>query len=228
MSDYSIRQKGSDEAFCTSCGAIIKKEAEICPKCGVRQRRAENSLQQIDQAVFGNGNIQPRSKTVAYLLLIFLGVFGAHRFYLEKIGTGILYLLTFGLFGIGVLVDLFTLSGQVDTYNALHRPVQTIVPNSQTVVVNVGSSAAVIPPTEATMRNIPNEPDAKIEIAEKSTAREQILSLSIKTPLLSIREIVAETHLDLDEVEASLKEFVEKGIVREQIDSNGKTKYDFA
>lgn len=29
--------KGIDEKFCLSCGAVIKKEAEICPKCGVRQ-----------------------------------------------------------------------------------------------------------------------------------------------------------------------------------------------
>jgi uncharacterized membrane protein YhaH (DUF805 family) len=36
MSD--IQQKGADEIFCSSCGAIIKKEAEICPKCGVRQK----------------------------------------------------------------------------------------------------------------------------------------------------------------------------------------------
>jgi len=35
MSD--IREKAVDEKFCSSCGAIIKKEAEICPKCGVRQ-----------------------------------------------------------------------------------------------------------------------------------------------------------------------------------------------
>lgn len=38
MSD--VRQKGPDEIFCSSCGAIIKKEAEICPKCGVRQKDA--------------------------------------------------------------------------------------------------------------------------------------------------------------------------------------------
>jgi uncharacterized membrane protein YhaH (DUF805 family) len=38
MSD--IQQKDIDEVYCSSCGAIIKKEAEICPKCGVRQRPA--------------------------------------------------------------------------------------------------------------------------------------------------------------------------------------------
>lgn len=59
-----------------------------------------------------------KSKGIAYLLLIFLGPFEAHRFYLGKIGTGFLYLFTLGLLGIGCLIDLFTLSGQVDDYNA--------------------------------------------------------------------------------------------------------------
>jgi TM2 domain-containing membrane protein YozV len=225
MPEYPMQQKGADEIFCASCGAIIKREAEICPKCGVRQRHAGMSLQQIDQTVFGNRNVQPRSKTVAYLLLIFLGIFGAHRFYLEKIGTGILYIFTGGILGIGILVDLFTLSRQVDVYNALHRPVQTSAPQSQTVVVNIASPAMVVPPAESTMRTIPVEPE-KVMV-EKSTVREQILSLSMKTPLLSVREIVAETRLGLDEVEASLKELVEKGIAKEQIDSNGRTRYEF-
>jgi TM2 domain-containing membrane protein YozV len=61
-----------------------------------------------------------KSKGTAYLLLIFLGVIGAHRFYLGKTGTGILYLCTLGFCGVGVIIDLFTLGNQVDVYNALH------------------------------------------------------------------------------------------------------------
>lgn len=60
-----------------------------------------------------------KSKLVAYLLWFFLGVFGVHRFYLGKIGSGILYFFTLGVFGIGWFIDLFTLGGQVDTKNAL-------------------------------------------------------------------------------------------------------------
>ncbi|WP_247001091.1 zinc ribbon domain-containing protein [Halosolutus gelatinilyticus] len=33
---------GPDEAYCMSCGEIIKAEAEVCPECGVRQQEAEN------------------------------------------------------------------------------------------------------------------------------------------------------------------------------------------
>lgn len=58
-----------------------------------------------------------KSKTVAYLLWFFLGIFSAHRFYLGKVGTGILYLLTLQLFGIGWIIDLYVLGGMVDNYN---------------------------------------------------------------------------------------------------------------
>ena len=46
-----------------------------------------------------------KSRLVSLLLCIFLGTLGIHRFYVGKIGTGIAYILTFGWFGIGCLVD---------------------------------------------------------------------------------------------------------------------------
>jgi TM2 domain-containing membrane protein YozV len=46
------------------------------------------------------------------LLCLFIGVLGVHRFYVGKIGTGLLWLFTGGLFGIGWLVDLiFIITG---------------------------------------------------------------------------------------------------------------------
>ncbi|KAA5545075.1 TM2 domain-containing protein [Adhaeribacter rhizoryzae] len=62
-----------------------------------------------------------KSKLVAYILWFFLGFISLHRFYLGKVGTGILYLVTFQLFGIGWLIDAFTLSGMVDNYNNERR-----------------------------------------------------------------------------------------------------------
>ncbi len=55
--------------------------------------------------------------SIAWLLLVYLGVFGIHRFYLGKWITGLLYLLTLGLFGAGILYDFWTLNGQVDALN---------------------------------------------------------------------------------------------------------------
>ena len=48
----------------------------------------------------------PKSRLVALILCLLLGVFGVHRFYVGKVGTGVLQLLTFGGFGIWVIIDL--------------------------------------------------------------------------------------------------------------------------
>ncbi|GHV11734.1 hypothetical protein FACS189491_03500 [Spirochaetia bacterium] len=61
---------------------------------------------------------KPKSKLVAYLLWFFLGFFSAHKFYLEKDGAGILFLLTLQIFFFGWFANLFTLGKQVDAYNA--------------------------------------------------------------------------------------------------------------
>jgi TM2 domain-containing membrane protein YozV len=53
-----------------------------------------------------NGEISEKSRLVALLLCFFLGVFGVHRFYVGKIGTGILMVLTLGGFGIWTLIDM--------------------------------------------------------------------------------------------------------------------------
>jgi TM2 domain-containing membrane protein YozV len=50
-----------------------------------------------------------KSKLVAALLCFFLGFLGIHRFYVGKVGTGILQLLTFGALGIWVLIDFIVI-----------------------------------------------------------------------------------------------------------------------
>ncbi|WBB70787.1 TM2 domain-containing protein [Micromonospora sp. WMMD812] len=63
--------------------------------------------------------VQVRQKQTgtAYLFWFLLGVFGGHQFYLGKTGRGLLYLFTVGIFGVGVLIDLFTLPSQVRQVN---------------------------------------------------------------------------------------------------------------
>ena len=62
-----------------------------------------------------------KNYTLAWVLLTFLGYFGMHRFYLGKIFTGILYLLTIGLFGIGYIYDYWTLNEQISAINTERR-----------------------------------------------------------------------------------------------------------
>jgi len=55
----ALKEKSADENFCRSCGETIKKEAEICPRCGVRQKGISS---------FPKG----KDKTTAVLLAVFL------------------------------------------------------------------------------------------------------------------------------------------------------------
>ena len=59
----------------------------------------------------------PIDYNLAWLLLVFLGMFGVHRLYMGKVWTGILYLLTFGVFGLGYIYDMWTLNDQITLIN---------------------------------------------------------------------------------------------------------------
>jgi TM2 domain-containing membrane protein YozV len=73
-----INIKNADEKYCRDCGRLVKINCEICPNCGCRQK-----------AYTASG----RNRVVAAVLAICLGGLGAHKFYLGKIGVGIVYLL---------------------------------------------------------------------------------------------------------------------------------------
>ena len=57
-----------------------------------------------------------KDKWVAFFLCLFLGYFGAHKFYEGKSSMGILYLCTVGLFGIGWFVDIIVLLCKPNPY----------------------------------------------------------------------------------------------------------------
>lgn len=86
------------QKYCVECGAIINAMAEICPACGVRQ-----PMYYTQQS---NNQNRDERWLACLLLCIFLGPFGVHRFYVGKIGTGIIQLLTFGGCGIWYIIDL--------------------------------------------------------------------------------------------------------------------------
>ena len=64
--------------------------------------------------------LPPKEAGIAYALMLFtlIGVAGVQHFYMGKIGRGILWLLTWGLLGIGTMIDIFTLPSQVKNINA--------------------------------------------------------------------------------------------------------------
>jgi len=97
--------KGPHEKFCTECGSIINLKAEICPKCGVRQ------MYNPTQRNIGDNAPNGKNRIVAALLAFFLGWFGAHKFYLGRIGWGIFYMLLFwtGLPAILAFIDFIIL-----------------------------------------------------------------------------------------------------------------------
>jgi len=59
----------------------------------------------------------PTDYNICWILLVFLGAFGIHRMYMKKWLSGILYLFTLGVFGLGILYDLWTLNDQLTEVN---------------------------------------------------------------------------------------------------------------
>nr|DAQ77666.1 MAG TPA: TM2 domain [Caudoviricetes sp.] len=106
-----------NQKFCKFCGAIIDKDCVICPKCGKQVEELKSAQPNV---VINNTNTnanvntirgygRPKNKWVSFFLCLFFGMIGAHKFYEGKVGTGILYLFTLGLCGIGWVIDTITI-----------------------------------------------------------------------------------------------------------------------
>lgn len=77
--------------LCKYCGKEISEKADICPYCGYKPLHKNKDW------------------IITFLLCFFLGGIGAHRFYNGRTVSGIFQILTFGGFGIWVLVDLINI-----------------------------------------------------------------------------------------------------------------------
>lgn len=127
--ETGVKPVQEDTIFCTNCGQKISKKALICPHCGVGteqyrmdQEKARRAATQAAQPsinivntntntnantnVTGGFGFPLKNKWTAFFLCLFLGVLGVHRFYVGKTGSGVLYLFTGGLCGIGWVIDL--------------------------------------------------------------------------------------------------------------------------
>lgn len=123
MEENTSAQTMDNLKFCKHCSGKIPKDAVICTLCGRQVEEIAGSAAQ-PQVVINNTNTNANSnmnmnmgvaggkmknKWVSFFLCLFLGYLGAHKFYEEKIGMGVLYLFTAGLFGIGCIIDLITI-----------------------------------------------------------------------------------------------------------------------
>lgn len=109
--------------YCKHCGKQINSAAVLCPHCGCQVEELKHAEQ--PSIVINNANtntntnqnintpivagLRAKNKWVAFFLCLFLGYLGAHKFYEGRIGMGILYLFTGGLFGFGWLIDCIVL-----------------------------------------------------------------------------------------------------------------------
>lgn len=99
-----------DEAiFCPYCGARLAEEAIFCHRCG-KHLSSGAPVSHEPTVIINNVPCgSAKDKWIAFILCLLLGLLGVHKFYEGKIFFGMIYLFTFGLLGIGVIVDLILL-----------------------------------------------------------------------------------------------------------------------
>lgn len=93
---------------CSYCGSFLPRPAQPEPQAAPPQEvihRVVHTWENAGQPAYYRQTSE-KGKWIAFFLCLFGGHLGLHRFYTRRIGSGILYLFTFGVFGIGWVVDL--------------------------------------------------------------------------------------------------------------------------
>lgn len=92
--------------YCKNCGKEISEGARFCPYCG--KSVADETV--VDKPIRHSGSSYSRGLCMILACLGFVAISGIHRFYVGKIGTGVLWFLTGGCFGIGTLIDVIMIA----------------------------------------------------------------------------------------------------------------------
>lgn len=108
-------EDGQERAFCVACGAQLQYEISKVPPTG-RAEGATSTQNKSGSKEADQTSGRPINKWIALVLCIFLGLFGAHRFYEGKNGTAVLFLLTRGCFYVGWLVDIIRILKKPNPY----------------------------------------------------------------------------------------------------------------
>ncbi len=110
---------------CPNCGAQRNAQDRYCPYCQTRfdpyatvpEKKQEihihyhqEPVARVESIPVAGNRKSPKNRLAALLLCFFLGFFGAHKFYLGRPVMGVVYLFTYGLFGIGWLADMIVLT----------------------------------------------------------------------------------------------------------------------
>jgi TM2 domain-containing membrane protein YozV len=93
--------------FCTSCGKQTDDAAAFCSSCGARLTgHPATAMTSAVSAPLAPYQVSDKRVLPAFLLCFFLGLLGIHRFYVGKVGTGLIQLFTGGGLVIWALIDL--------------------------------------------------------------------------------------------------------------------------
>lgn len=98
-----------DAIICTSCGRQVEELKRSKENIVINNTNTSANVNTNINRNMGETNKSPLNKWVALLLCIFLGWLGGHKFYEGKVGMGVIYLFTMGLFGIGIFIDFIAI-----------------------------------------------------------------------------------------------------------------------